>query len=602
MNCFRYLRNLNVFRGKQSKICDEVNAEESRCFRAIPALFLHGEDHEPAPSGTEKLWVCSLLGFAYVLEHCPCILAGAFGAGWMRSKEICVFPPSRTTKGFVPQKVRGSHAQKNWDEKYEIMNNLRNQRGYFLDKILRIHPPPSTTGQHLRHISFQWHQEFSRKLLEFGSAIMMRRCWQKCPPCHATSSCSAGRGAHMRLLNLMMAFDRSKGRYSDACSTQEMGKAKCCSVRMSIVCRRTNWQKKQIIAAHAPHAGYSEQDFATITWCIPWCLRKWWTCNLWRRFEFANWCWQTWCAVCKFMFWNWVGNRKRWWSPWSVSGHVDFLQLHGHKTMYWFHWFFEIAALLGSSATDSLDLGSNHRAVRATYPIENGVHRVIRGWNPILHSCRCPTSYHEMLHAELVWRNKSVDSNGMVAECFVYGRLELHEHAFRLLNQRGVRQWDVLPDSFNAVLEHAMRKWKLKLINESLKLGQGIRLTMVNGQWSTLYAPLGSLFQAQGKCETISYIHYRLQKCKNSGSIDDHKSWSMAATSHEGKPSGGKNFQWCCPKNFSGVQPVSAHKGSNAKPAWATGGLAAMQNNGPNSNGVVSTFQTKVCISIVTLG
>ena len=64
-------------------------------------------------------------------------------------------------------------------------------------------------------------------------------------------------------------------------------------------------------------------------------------------------------------------------------------------------------------------------------------------------------------------------------------------------------------------------------------------------------------------------------------------------------PSGGKYFQWCCPKNFTGVQPVSAHKGSNAKPAWATGGLAAMQNNGPNSNGVVSTFQTKVCISIV---
>lgn len=155
MNWFRYLRNLNVFRGKQSKICDEVNAEESRCFRALPALFLHGEDHEPAKSGTEKLWVCSLLGFAYVLEHCSCILAGAFGAGWMRSKEIFVFPPSRTTKGFVPQKVRGSHAQKNWDEKYEIMNNLRNQRGYFLDKILRIHPPPSTTGQHLRHISFQ---------------------------------------------------------------------------------------------------------------------------------------------------------------------------------------------------------------------------------------------------------------------------------------------------------------------------------------------------------------------------------------------------------------------------------------------------------------
>ena len=61
----------------------------------------------------------------------------------------------------------------------------------------------------------------------------------------------------------------------------------------------------------------------------------------------------------------------------------------------------------------------------------------------------------------------------------------------------------------------------------------------------------------------------------------------------------GRNFQVCCPKNVSGVQPVCAHKGSNAKPVWATGGLVAMQNNGPNSNGVVSTFQTKVCISTV---
>ena len=46
----------------------------------------------------------------------------------------------------------------------------------------------------------------------------------------------------------------------------------------------------------------------------------------------------------------------------------------------------------------------------------------------------------------------------------------------------------------------------------------------VNGQRSTLYAPLGSLFQAQGKSETISYVHYHLQKCKNSAKLEDHKS------------------------------------------------------------------------------
>ena len=42
---------------------------------------------------------------------------------------------------------------------------------------------------------------------------------------------------------------------------------------------------------------------------------------------------------------------------------------------------------------------------------------------------------------------------------------------------------------------------------------------------STLYAKWGSLLQAQGqKCETVSYIHQRLQKAKNSGSIEHHKS------------------------------------------------------------------------------
>ena len=44
--------------------------------KVAPAPCLEGEDHEPAPSGTEKFWVCAFLGFACVLERCSCVLAG----------------------------------------------------------------------------------------------------------------------------------------------------------------------------------------------------------------------------------------------------------------------------------------------------------------------------------------------------------------------------------------------------------------------------------------------------------------------------------------------------------------------------------------------
>ena len=87
---------------------------------------------------------------------------------------------------------------------------------------------------------------------------------------------------------------------------------------------------------------------------------------------------------------------------------MDFLQLHGHKTTDLFHSFFEIIVFLGSSATNLLNLGSDHRAVRATYfigsepkKVPHGVHQMKRGWKPILDACGCPTSNHEMLHAEL---------------------------------------------------------------------------------------------------------------------------------------------------------------------------------------------------------
>ena len=49
---------------------------------------------------------------------------------------------------------------------------------------------------------------------------------------------------------------------------------------------------------------------------------------------------------------------------------------------------------------------------------------------------------------------------------------------------------------------------------------------------STLYAPLGSLFQAQGEnCETTSYIHHHLQKSKNAGRFERQNPTSIAETS-----------------------------------------------------------------------
>ena len=67
---------------------------------------------------------------------------------------------------------------------------------------------------------------------------------------------------------------------------------------------------------------------------------------------------------------------------------------------------------------------------------------------------------------------------------------------------------------------------------------------------------------------------------------------SRATVRHEGIFSIGR-------MGFSGVQAVSSHKDSNANPVWATVGLQAMQNNDASFKGVVSMFQTKVCVSIV---
>ena len=58
---------------------------------------------------------------------------------------------------------------------------------------------------------------------------------------------------------------------------------------------------------------------------------------------------------------------------------------------------------------------SGSRAVRATYfiasepkKVPHGVHRMKKRWQPVLDSCGCPTSNHEMLHADFWHEPKSL--------------------------------------------------------------------------------------------------------------------------------------------------------------------------------------------------
>ena len=81
--------------------------------------------------------------------------------------------------------------------------------------------------------------------------------------------------------------------------------------------------------------------------------------------------------------------------------------------------------------------------------------------------------------------------------------------------QRGVRQGDVLsPLLFNAVLEHAIRKWKLKLTNQVFSLGQEAGLTNLR------YADDLMIF-ATSREELIFMIETLALEWQENESVDD---------------------------------------------------------------------------------
>ena len=112
--------------------------------------------------------------------------------------------------------------------------------------------------------------------------------------------------------------------------------------------------------------------------------------------------------------------------------------------------------------------------------------------------------------------------------------------------QRGVRQGDVLsPLLFNAVLEDAIRKWKLKLTNEGLRLGQDTRLTNLR------YADDLMIF-ATSRVEFVSMLFFfspsRLFNCNSNEKGETDNSGLATSSGHPPRHRPPWLKCWC--KNF----------------------------------------------------
>ena len=105
----------------------------------------------------------------------------------------------------------------------------------------------------------------------------------------------------------------------------------------------------------------------------------------------------------------------------------------------------------------------------------HGIHRVKRGWKPILDYCGCPTSYHEMLNAELGHEPQSLLELGPLchrasaqtnkAGTTRPGQKIVHDHVFHALlaerrRTRSKSQRAQLSKSIRKHLRRALREQK----------------------------------------------------------------------------------------------------------------------------------------------
>jgi len=124
-----------------------------------------------------------------------------------------------------------------------------------------------------------------------------------------------------------------------------------------------------------------------------------------------------------------------------------------------------------------------------------------------------PNDFADML--ETMNAHKAADECGLLPKFLKHVPEDVLTKLLALMN-------DLL---FSGELPSTWQKTVLQMLPKTMSMSM-----------STLYVPLGSLFQAQREnCETTSYMHQRLQNSKNSGRFERQTSTSVAEIAHEDK-------------------------------------------------------------------